>query len=97
LNGLIEELQSSVKDINDIGLVVVWEMGNKWREMFDVTSYLDNDTVHHRQIHGTTHSFTHSVSGIHAFEAIVLHDLVRYLDDPEAEVVRQRALLDEDS
>ena len=92
LNGLIEELQAGVKDINDIGLVVAWELGDKWREMFDVTPLLDDDTTHHRQIHGTTHSFTHSVSGTHAFEAIILRDLVGYLADPAAEMVRQRKL-----
>jgi hypothetical protein len=91
LDGLIEELQSGVKDINDIGLVVVWSMGSRWKEMFDVTCLLDEDTVHLRQIHGTTHSFVHSVSGVHAFEAVVLHDLVRYLDNPRSEVERQRA------
>jgi len=96
LNGLVEELQSGVKDINDIGLVVAWDMGDKWREMFDVTSLLDEDTRHHRQVHGTTHSFTHSVSGAHAFEAIILHDLVRYLDDPQAEQERQREKLNSD-
>jgi hypothetical protein len=94
LDGLIEELQSGVKDVNDIGLVVTWNMGDKWREMFDVTSLLDEDTRHHRQIHGTTHSFTHSISGTHAFEAIILHDLVRYLKDPEEEQARQRAYLE---
>lgn len=93
LDGLIEELQSGVKDINDIGLVVVWTMGTKWKEMFDVTSHLDEETVHLRQIHGTTHQFVHSVSGIHAFEAVVLQDLVHYLGDPAAEVARQRKLL----
>ena len=93
LDGLIEELQSEVKSIGDIGLVVTWEMGIKWQEMFDVTCLLGEDTTHHRQIHGTTHSFTHSVSGVHAFEAVILHDLVRYLANPEAEVERQNALL----
>jgi hypothetical protein len=96
LNGLVEELQSGVKDVNDIGLAVAWEMGDKWREMFDVTSLLDEDTSHHRQVHGTTHSFTHSVSGAHAFEAVILHDLVRYLADPAAEQQRQRDKLDSD-
>ncbi len=65
-------------------------MGEKWREMFDVTCLIDEDTVHHRQIHGTTHSFMHSISGSHAFEAIILHDLVRYIRDPIAEQTRQR-------
>jgi len=93
LDGLVEELQSGVKDVKDIGLVVAWDMGRKWREMFDVTSLLDEDMVHHRQIHGTTHSFVQSVSGAHAFEAIILHDLVRYLKDPIAEQARQRDAL----
>ncbi|WP_143132148.1 hypothetical protein [Methylobacterium sp. 174MFSha1.1] len=93
LDGLVEELQSGVKNVNDIGLAVAWNIGKKWREMFDVTSLLDEDTVHHRKIHGTTHSFTHSVSGLYAFEAIILHDLVRYLQDPHAEMERQRELL----
>jgi hypothetical protein len=96
LDGLVEELQSGVKDVNDIGLVVAWEMSAKWREMFDVTCLLDDETSHHRQIHGTTHSFTHSVSGAHAFEAVILHDLVRFLMDPDAETQRQRKLLEVD-
>ena len=95
LDGLIEELQTDVKSTSDIGLVVAWEMGTKWQQMFDVTCLLDDDASHHRQIHGTTHTFTHSVSGSHAFEAIILHDLVRYLADPVAEVARQNRILGE--
>lgn len=93
LDGLIEELQSNVKSVQDIGLVITWEIGDRWRQMFDVTCLIDEENVHHRQIHGTTHSFTHSVSGVHAFEAIILHDLVRYLRNPPEEVERQRAYL----
>ncbi|MCO7627111.1 ATP-binding protein [Pseudomonas fluorescens] len=96
LDGLIEELQGGVKYIEDIGLVVVWEMGLRWKEMFDATCLLDEESVHHRQIHGTTHSFTHSVSGAHAFEAIILRDLVNYLSNPEKEVNRQRLLIGEE-
>ena len=95
VDGLIEELQSEVKNVNDIGLVVAWEIGSKWRQMFDVTCLLDGDTAHHRRIHGTTHSFVHSVSGLHAFDAIILHDLVRYLKNPNEEVTRQRIMLNE--
>ena len=94
-DGLVEELQSEVKSVNDIGLVVAWEIGKKWREMFDVTCLLDGENSHHRQIHGTTHSFTHSVSGVHAFEAIILKDLVSFLIDPEVEIARQRKALEE--
>jgi len=58
-----------------------------------VISYLDEDNVHLRTIHGATHSFTHSITGAHAFEAIILKDLVAYLTDPQAEQRRQRAIL----
>jgi hypothetical protein len=95
LDSLVEEFQSEVKAVDDIGLVVTWEMGTKWRQMFDAVCLFDEDNTHHRQIHGTTHSFTHSVSGIHAFEAIILKDLVFYLRDSTLEVERQRKLLEE--
>lgn len=92
LDGLVEELQTEVKAVEDIGLAVVWEMGNKWKQMFDATSYLDPDNVHHRKFHGTTHALTHSVSGSSGFELIVLKDLVAFLMDRDAEVTRQRKL-----
>lgn len=92
VDGLIEEIQGGEKSIEDIGLIVAWEMGSKWKQIFEVTSYLDDDNVHHRKIHGTTHTFTHAVSGAAAFEAIMLEDLVRYLKDPTVECQRQREL-----
>lgn len=92
LDGLIEEIQADVKSPEDIGLTVVWEIGDQWRQIFDVTSYLDEDNVHHRKIHGTTHSFVHSMSGARAFEAIILKDLVAFLQNPEQESQRQKRI-----
>lgn len=60
-------------------------MGNKYKELFDVTSYLDPDNTHHRKIHGTIHSFTHAMTGIPAFEGIILKDLLSFLSNPKAE------------
>ena len=90
IDGLIEEFQSEVKAVEDISLAVAWELGGKWEQMFEVISYLDEEYEHLRTIHGATHSFTHAQTGAHAFEAIVLEDLVSYLDDPAAEQERQR-------
>lgn len=90
VDGLVEEIQAEVKNTDEIGLVIAWEMGEKWKKIFDVVSYLDEDNVHHRQIHGTTHSFFHSVSGSHAFEGIILRDLVSYLQNPANESQLQR-------
>ena len=92
VDGLIEELQSEVKSVEDVDLVVAWEMGTKWLQMFDVISYLDEDNVHHRTIHGTTHSFTHSMTGSHAFEAMILKDIISFLTNPDEEQENQRKL-----
>ena len=96
LDGLVEELQSEVKSVADIGLVVAWDMGKKWKEMFDITSLLDPDHTHHRNIHGSTHYFTHSTSGLRAFEAIILSDLVNFLRKQPAEIARQKLLYGDD-
>lgn len=96
LDGLIEEIQSGVKSISDIGLVICWEIGGKWKQLFDITSYLDPDNVHHRRIHGTTHTFTHAMSGVPAFEAIILKDLVSYLRNPQDEIDQQKEKYSED-
>jgi hypothetical protein len=93
VDGLIEELQAEVKAVEDVDLVIAWKMGEKWPQMFDVMSYLDTDNTHHRRLHGATHSFTHSMTGAHAFEAIILKDLVAYLSDPDKEEARQREIL----
>jgi Histidine kinase-, DNA gyrase B-, and HSP90-like ATPase len=93
IDGLIEEVQAEVKAVEDVDLVIAWELGEKWRQMFEVTSYLDRDHIHLRSMHGATHSFTHAMNGNHAFEAIVLKDLVSYLQDPDAEEQRQRVKL----
>lgn len=90
VDGLIEEFQGEVKAIEDVDLIVAWDMGEKWGQMFEVTSYLDTDNVHLRKMHGATHSFTHAMTGATAFEAIVLEDLVNYLNDADPEEARQK-------
>lgn len=92
VDGLVEEFQSEVKAVEDVDLVVAWEVGTKWSQMFDITSYLDEDNVHHRTIHGATHSFQHSMTGSHAFEAIILKDMISFLSNPDKEQENQRRL-----
>ncbi|HEX9989834.1 MAG TPA: ATP-binding protein [Chloroflexia bacterium] len=96
VDGLIEEFQTGEKSPNDVSLVVAWEMGSKWQGLFDVLSYLDEGNAHHRQFHGATHSFSHSASHTHAFEAIILKDLVEYLSDPIATSKYQHEIYSED-
>jgi hypothetical protein len=96
VNGLIEELQTEMKNANDISIIVAWEMGEKWKNLFEVVSFLIPDNVHHRTIHGTTHQFIHSGSGTVAFSAIILKDLIAYLCDRENEVGRQKDIYSTD-
>jgi hypothetical protein len=90
VDALIEEFKTEEKSPDELGLVVAWEMGSKWKESFNVMSYLDPDNVHHRSVHGLTHRFSHSTVGARTFEAIILHDLIRYLTDTETEIERQQ-------
>jgi hypothetical protein len=92
LNALIEELDTEYKNANEIGLAVCWELGDKWKSIFDIVSFLDDENVHHREFHGITHSLSHGVSGQPAFQLIVLKDLISYVLDPEAESTHQREI-----
>jgi hypothetical protein len=91
LDALIEEFGREEKRPEDIGLVVTWEVGERWAESFEILSYLDPRNIHHRQYHGITHSVSHAVSGAHAFELIALRDLVAYVVEREEEEGRQQA------
>lgn len=90
LDGLIEEIFTDVKSLNDIELVVVWEMGNKWRESFTITSLLDPDHAQYRVFHGATHQLNHTNINKTAVQIICLEDLLNYLNDRKNEIVRQR-------
>ena len=97
LDALVEELGTGQKNAEEIGLLVCWEIGDKWKGQFDVTSYLDDENVHHREFHGITHHLAHSASGLPAFPMIALRDLVSYLGDAEAENRQQKKLYGSDS
>lgn len=87
---LLEEFSVGEKSPDDIGLVVAWEMGLKWKGSgFEVISYLNNENAHLREFHGFTHSFRHFDTGTHAFEVILLKDLIQYLLKPIEESDRQ--------
>ncbi len=92
LDALIEEIENGSKNAGEIKLAVCWELGQKWKELFAVLSYLDSDNFHHRQFHGVTHHLAHAVSGSSAFSVIVLSDLIAFITDPESESKRQRSV-----
>ena len=83
LDALIEDLQSGVKNSNDIGLVVVWETGDVWKEHYKITSLLDKNNLDLRQYHGVTHTITSLSTGQLEMDLIVLEELIQYLNAPD--------------
>jgi hypothetical protein len=92
IDALIDDFNSGIKSTNEIGLVVAWEMGKKWKAGFSVTSYLNQENVHHREFHGFTHKMTHQGIGADAFHCIILKDIVSYLNSPKEESERQKQI-----
>jgi hypothetical protein len=89
MDALIHEFENHEKQEKDVSLVVVWETGDEWSRNYEVTSLLDIENIHHRQFHGITHTF-HTQSG-GRFDAIVLKELIQYLNNPEQAQVDQVA------
>lgn len=87
LDALFREFENDEKKENEINLVVCWETGDLWKKNHDVTSLLDLDNLHHREFHGLTHIFQ---SGGHRFHAIVLSELIDYLNDFESSQTNQK-------
>lgn len=91
LDGLVEDLENGDKNAKDLDLVVVWETGQDYLKMFGITSLLAPGNYIQREYHGVTHVVTDLDSGGRQFDLIVLSELIRFLNAPEAEVREQSA------
>jgi hypothetical protein len=89
-DGLLEEIEKEEKNEKQIGLVVAWEMGKNWPKRYEVTPLLHLDNVHHRFFHGGTHIIRGGSTGSTIFQAIVLSELIDYLNDPDCVQVYQK-------
>ena len=78
VDALMQEFEIGDKIAKDINLVVAWEVGDEWRKNYDIISLLDLDNLHQRDFHGLTHVFD---SGTIRFYAVILKELVAYLND----------------
>jgi len=83
-DALLEEIEKGDKDESAIKLVVCWDMGDKWKRRYMVTPLLHFSNLHHREIHGITHIIRDSTTGQTRFWAIVLSELIDYINDPDA-------------
>jgi hypothetical protein len=81
-DALLEDIEKGDKDEGAIDLVVCWEMGDKWKRRYAVTPLLLHANLHHREIHGVTHIIRNATTGQSVFWAVVLSELVDYINNP---------------
>ena len=82
-DALVEELEKESKKEQDIDLVVAWELGKNWQTRYDITPLLHYDYLQHRFFHGGTHLLRNRLTGATVFSAIILSELIEYLNDPD--------------
>jgi hypothetical protein len=88
LDGLIADLTTGDKQASDIDLVIAWESGEDYGQLFGLTSLLIDDGSSEREYHGVTHTLSDE-HGNHVMDVILLRDLIGFLNDPIEEGKRQ--------
>jgi len=80
---LINDFENEDKSPTEIGLVVVWTMGSKWKDEYQVISTLLPDYSDRRRYHGFTHEVFYDQTGRNKFDCIVLEELIIYLNNTQ--------------
>ncbi|MCK4476290.1 MAG: ATP-binding protein [Methanophagales archaeon] len=82
-DALIEEFEKGLKNERQIKLVIAWEMGDEWQKRYEITPLLHFDNLQHRYFHGGTHIIKDASMGDTVFPAIILSELIEYINDPD--------------
>lgn len=91
LDGLIEDIESGIKNTNDINLVVAWEAGESYKDNFNIESLLIDGNEMMRQYHGLTHRLHSASTNEYVCDLILLKDLILYLNNAEESEVLQES------
>ncbi|WMJ77558.1 MULTISPECIES: ATP-binding protein [unclassified Sedimentibacter] len=89
LDGLIEDLESGLKNSNDIGLIIAWNAGQLYKKSFYIESLLSEDNIQLRQYHGVTHRLLDISNNEIVADMILLEDLILYLNNPNECALQQ--------
>ena len=90
LNGLIEDIESGVKNTNDINLVVAWEAGERYKDNYIIESLLIAGNEGLRRYHGVTHHLHDANTNEYVCDLILLQDLILYLNDKnESDILQE--------
>lgn len=90
MDGLIADLDKEMKYARDIGICVCWELGSAYKEHYSIESLLVGSNGGDRVFYGATHKVYKDRTP--EFEVICLHDLMKFLLNPDEEEARQKAL-----
>ena len=83
IDGLVEDIETGVKNTNDINLVVAWEAGENYKDNYIIESLLINGNESLRQYHGVTHTLYNANTNERICDLILLKDLILFLNgDP---------------
>jgi hypothetical protein len=88
---LIADFENEEKSEGSITLAVVWDLGTRYKERYQVVSLLVPDNLHLRQFHGITHELLDDHTGEKRLDVIVLSDLLRYLNGHDNEIAVQQS------
>ena len=80
IDGLVEDIESGMKNTNDIYLVVAWEAGERYKDNFIIESLLVDGNETLRQYHGVTHRLHDASTSEFVCDLVLLKDLVLYLN-----------------
>lgn len=90
LDGLIEDIQSQEKHLDEVDLCVAWNTGNLYESRYRISSVLIPENHDQRLYHGLTHVLEDIETGSRMCDLIILEDLVDVLVNSEAAIQRQR-------
>jgi len=83
-DALIDEFEKEEKTERNIQLVIAWTMGDNWAKRYEIVPLLYLPNLHHRDFHGATHIIKNSLTGDIVFPAIILSELIEYINDPDS-------------
>jgi hypothetical protein len=83
IDGLIEDIESGIKNTSDINLVVAWEAGEHYKDNYIIESLLVDGNESLRQYHGITHKLHSANTSEYVCDMILLKDLVMYLNNSD--------------
>ncbi len=83
LDALLEDIEKGQKNERQIDLVIAWEIGKNWQKRYEIIPLLHLDNLQHRYFHGGTHIIKDSSTGDRVFPAIILSELIDYINNPD--------------